>query len=129
MNDWIIDTIVLPGDMEWIDEFTPAMKQAESMSLAGGVIVQRSTQVAGLPITIQTPAGVYVTRQQIADLVALRDDPETDVFTVTHPDAREFQCRFRHGTGLPIDWANEVFRSPPEPEDFWHTLTLRLMTA
>jgi len=129
MNDWNIGGVVLPGDLEWIDEFTPARKQADSMSLAGTSIVQRSTQVNGLPVTLQTPSGVYVTRQDIADLVALRDDPATDVFNVEHPDGRILVCRFRHGNGLPLDWANTMFRSPPGPSDNWHTLTLRLMTA
>jgi len=50
MNDWNIGGVVLPGDLEWIDEFTPARKQADSMSLAGTSIVQRSTQVNGLRI-------------------------------------------------------------------------------
>lgn len=129
MSNWNIGGVVLPGDLEWIDEFTPTRKQAESVSLAGTSIVQRSTQQTGLPITLQTPRDVFVTRQQIADLVALRDNPATDVFTVQHPDGRSFFCRFRHGTGLPVDWANTMFRAPPEPGDNWHTMTLRLMTA
>lgn len=125
--NWVIDTIQLPGDLEWIDEFTPATRQAESTSLNGTPIVQRSRLASGLPMTLQTPPLVFVTRQQISDLVALRDDANTDVFQVTHPDGRTFNCRFRHSDGLPVDWANTLFRSPPEAADAWHTLTLRLM--
>jgi len=129
MSNWIVGGVVLPGDLEWTDELTPARKQAEAISLAGGMIVQRSTQAAGLPVTLETPRDVYVTRQDVMDLVALRDDPATDVFEVTHPDGRTFNCRFRHGGGLPVDHSNRWFRSPPQASDGWHTLTVRLMTA
>ena len=129
MTDWTIGGVALPEDMEWLDELQPARRQAESVALSGGMIVQTSTQVAGLPMTLRTPAGVYVTRAQIKALIALRDNPATDAFTVGHPDGRSFSCRFSHANGSPIDYANTMFRSPPEDSDGWHTLTLRLMTA
>lgn len=129
MSTWTVGGVVLPGDLEWVDEFAPARRQAEAVSLSGGMIVQRSRQTSGLPMTLQTPEGVYVTRQQVMDLSAMLDDDAVDTFTVTHPDGREFICRFRHGSGLPVDWANTMFRAPPQAEDAWHTLTLRMMTA
>lgn len=129
MTDWNIGGVILPGDIEWVDEFTPARKQSESMALSGGVIIQRSTQIAGLPMTLQTPREVFVSRAQIEALTALIEDPDLDVFAVTHPDDRLFNCRFRYGSGLPLDWDNTWFRSPPESADAWHTLTLRLMIA
>ena len=130
MNDeWDIGGVILPCDLQWIDEFTNARKQAASISLAGTSIVQLSTQQNGLPMTLRTPDRVFVTRQHIDDLAALRDDPATDVFTVVHPDGRTFNCRFRHSDGLPVDWANTRFLAPPIATDAWHTLTLRLMTA
>lgn len=127
--NWQLGTIILPGDLQWIDEIWQAAKQAEDPALNGGVIIQRSRQVAGRPMTLQTPPGVFVTRQQVLDLSAFHDDENTDVFTVTHPDAREFQCRFRHGDGQAVDADNTYFLSPPEPGDAWHTLTLRMMTV
>lgn len=129
MSNWNIGGVVLPGDLEWVDEFAPERKQAETTALSGGTIVQLSRQVSGIPITLQTPPDVFVTRQHVADLAALRDDENTDVFTVDNPDGRSFQCRFRHGDGLPVDWDNTFFRAPPRSSDAWHTLTLRLMTA
>jgi len=129
MSNWIIGGITLTGDLEWIDEFETARKQAQAPSLAGGTIVQLSTQLTGLPVTLRTPAGVYVTRGEIKALVALRNNPATDAFTVEHPDGRSFSCRFNHADGQPVDWANAMYQSPPEDSDGWHTLTLRLMTA
>lgn len=126
---WIVGGVELPGDLEWIDEMAPTRLQIESPSLAGGTLIQRSRRQSGTPVTLQTPRGVFLTRQQILDLNALLEDDETDAFTVIHPDGRELQCRFRYGNGLPVDWANTYFRSPPLPTDGWHTLTLRLMTA
>ena len=129
MSNWQIGPVILPGDLEWIDEFRPLRRQSESLSLAGGSIVQRSTQLTGIPITLQTPPRVFVTRQQITDLLALVDDAQVDTFLARHPDGRDFTCRFRHRDGQPVDWANTFFRSPPQATDGWHTLTLRLMTA
>ena len=129
MNEWDIGGVILPCDLEWIDEFSPERKQSESMSLAGNSIVQLSWQQTGFPMTLQTPDRVFVTRQNISDLTALRDNPATDVFVVNHPDGRTFNCRFRHSDGLPVDWANTQFLAPPIATDAWHTLTLRLMTA
>ena len=123
---WLIDDIELPGDMLWSDEMTwTNRKQREGMSLAGGVIIQRSTQVAGRPITLTTPQGVWVTRAQVNALRALADTAGT--FTVTHPDSRTFTCQFRWGgnTG-PVDAAYVLFRSPPADGDPC-TMTLRLM--
>ena len=129
MSTWTIGLVTLPGDLQWIDEFTPARKRSESTSLAGSSIVQFSTQVSGIPITLQTPPGVFVTRKEIADLTAMLNDPATDVFQVGHPDGRSFSCRFSTRDGLAVDWANTYFRSHPVDSDAWHTLTLRLMTA
>ena len=128
MSNWQVGPIVLPGDLEWIDESWTEKKQRERISLAGSPIVQRSRQVAGRPITLQTDNDVFVTRQQVLDLIEFHDNPDTGTFSVTHPDGRVFQCRFRHGGGLPVDAANAMFRSPPEATD-WYELTLRLMTA
>lgn len=124
---WTIGSVTLPGDLQWIDEFIPDRHQLETPTMAGGVIVQRSKRVAGTPMTLETPPGVFVTRGQVKSLVQLLDDESTDEITVIHPDSREFTCRFRHGDGLPVDWANLRFRSPPADTDGFHTLTLRLM--
>ena len=128
MSNWTIGTVVLPGDLQWTDEPWTTRKQNETGALNGGRVVQRSTQVAGRPITLTTPAQVYVTRQQVLDLITYHDAEATDTFTVEHPDGREFSCRFRHGGGLPIDAAPLIDYSPPDPTDYY-TLTLRLETA
>lgn len=130
MSTWQIGSIVLPGDLQWSDELTwSPRKQAETISLGGTTIIQRSTQVTGRPVTITTPLRVWVTRQQVLDLMAFHANPSTDAFIVTHPDGREITCRFRSGgSDSPVDAAPVQFRSPPIATDPY-TLTLRLMTA
>jgi len=129
MTDWLIDDVVVPGDLEWIDRsrWSPT-KQAEDLSLAGGVIVQRSTQTAGRPLTIETShRGVFVTYATVLALEALRDDVDNQVFEVTEPDGvTKHTCRFRHSDGQPVDAAPLQFRSPPHPDDIYN-LTIRLM--
>ena len=126
MSTWQVDSLTLPGDLEWTDEFWPERKESQDPSLSGSMIIQTSRQTSGRPMTLETGENVYVTRQQALDLQAFCDNPNVDTFTVTHPDGRTFTCRFRHGDGLPVDAANAFFRSPPEPDD-WYDLTLRLM--
>ncbi|HSH47128.1 MAG TPA: hypothetical protein VK991_00850 [Halomonas sp.] len=63
--NWTIDTIELPGDLRWADRHWSPTKQAEDLSLAGGVLIQKSTQTAGRPITLETWAGVLVDYTQV----------------------------------------------------------------
>lgn len=128
MSDWDVGGVTLPGDLEWTDELAWAeSREAQDLSLSGGVLIQKSKQAGGRPLTLDTDNSVYVTRQQVLDLQALRDNEAVDTFTVNHPDGRTFTCRFRYGDGLPVDAANTLFRSPPQPVDGFHDLTLRLM--
>lgn len=127
--NWHIGTVTLPGDLEWSDELTwSPRKQAESVSLAGSTLIQRSTQINGRPITLTTPRGVWVTRQQVLDLHDFAADPATGVFMLVHPDGREIPARFRYSDPGPVDATPVQFRSPPIATDPY-TLTLRLMTA
>lgn len=130
MSDWQVDTLTLPGDMEWTDRtrWSPT-KQSEELSLSGGVIIQKSTQTAGRPITIETNRrGVFVTYAQVKALESLRDNPLTGAFTLSDPDGTTQQVRFRHSAGEPVDAAPIHFRSPPADEDIYN-LTLRLITV
>lgn len=128
MSDWQIDNITLPGDVEWIDRtrWSPT-KESQELSLSGGVIIQRSTQQAGRPITLQTSKrGVLVTLSDVQALEALRDNPSFGPFIVTEPDGSQHQCRFRYSDGEPIDAAPLFYKSPPQGSDPYN-LTLRLM--
>lgn len=129
MSNWIVGGVELTGDLQWIDEFEPARRQIETPTLAGGVDIQKSIKVAGIPVTLQTPEKSYVLRQNIIDLTALIEDNATDVFAVVHPNGTTMNCRWRYGSGKPLDWSNTWFISPPQPSHGWHTLTLRMMTA
>lgn len=127
MSDWDIGGVVLPGDLEWTDRATwHPQKQAEALSLAGGVILQRSVQVAGRPLTLETSQpGVFVTYadvQALENLLAQQDGP----LIVIEPGGTEHTCRWRHSDGAPIDAAPLLFRSPVAPGDIYN-LTLRLM--
>ena len=126
--NWQIGPVTLPGDLEWTEELNwSPRKQAESISLAGSVLIQRSTQISGQPITLVTPQRVWVTREQVKALLDFA--AEADSFMVTHPDGREIPARFRYaGSDGPVDAAPVIFRSPPIDSDPY-TMTLRLMTV
>ena len=50
-----LGAITLPGDLEWIDEFSwsPVGQQVD-VTLGGSLIVEESAQLAGRPITLRT---------------------------------------------------------------------------
>lgn len=130
MSDWQVGTVTLTGDLEWIDRTRySSTTQTEESSLDGSLIIEKWTRSVGRPITLDTNRpGVWVTYADVVALEALRDNSETDIFTLTEPDGTERQVRFRYSNGEPIDAAPIRFRSIPEPTDAYN-LTLRLMTA
>ncbi|MFW5926653.1 MAG: hypothetical protein ACOCSR_01260 [Wenzhouxiangella sp.] len=128
MSDWQIDNITLPGDLRWPDRHWSPTKQAEDLSLGGGVIVQKSDQTAGRPITLETSRNVLVYHEDVVALEQFRDDPATDVFTVTAPDGTEYQCRFRFSQGNPVDASPLFPRNTHETGDPYN-LTLRLIVV
>lgn len=126
-GDWLInDEIILPGDLMWADEHWQPRRQSEDLSLSGGVIIQRSRQTAGRPITLETYRGVFVTRAEVLALESLLDDVDKSTFEVKTPEGAVYPCAFRHSDGPPIDAAPLQFRSPQLETDIYD-LTVRFM--
>lgn len=134
MSDvFTLDDIELPGDLEWVDEFTWSSTAAQTeVTLGGSLLVEESAQLAGRPITLRsgqsgnTLWGV-VPRSTVLALQALADIPRDTPMTLTLPDAREFAVLFRHGE-LAVEARPQRHVWPPEPTDFY-LLTLRLQVA
>lgn len=127
-----LDTITLPADMKWTDEFrwTPVAQQVE-VTTAGALLVEESGQLAGRPITLEAQRDddggyVWVDRATLLDLNALAASPLADSILLTLHDGRTFNVRFRYGDGPPVD-ATAVRHIVPAVDDDVYTLTLRLM--
>ena len=127
-----LDTITLPGDMQWTDEFswTPVTQQVES-TFGGALIIEESGLLAGRPITLEgrnesNVGFAVVERSTIVALRALAAAPLSDPLTLTLHDGRSFTVRFNYGAGNPVDAKPYIHIVPPLDGD-WYELTLRLL--
>lgn len=125
-------TIVLPDDMEWIDEFQwqPAAQQIEVAS-NGALLVEESVQLAGRPITLEGRIEGNVgfalpTRAVIKQLQDLASAAHVTPLTLTLHDGRSFDVLFRRTDGAAVE-ARPLKHIAPHDDADLYALTLRLM--
>lgn len=122
-----LDTIQLPDDLSWVDEFdwTPT-KQSESFSLTGALIVETATKQAGRTITLfgSEEAG-WITRGVLNQIYAKLSQSQAMVLTLN--DARVINVRFSHNQ-KPIDARSIVDYATPDDNDFY-SITLRFIAV
>ncbi len=88
-----LDAVVLPDDSFWIDEFGwGAVDSSEGYTLGGRLVVQHFNKLQGRTISLKSP---WLSRDTLAELEGKRDTPGL-IMTLTLPDARTFQVKFRH---------------------------------
>lgn len=126
-------TVTLPGDMQWMDEFTwlPTASQVEIAS-NGALLIEESVQLAGRPITLEGRMDGSVgfalpTRAVLVALRAMAAVVHQDPLTLTFEDASTYQVRFRHDAGTPAVEATPMKHIVPALETDFYSLTLRLI--
>jgi hypothetical protein len=121
-----LDTVTLPEDLVWEDEFswTP-VEQASDYTLGGALVVETAARLAGRPVTL---AGAedqgWITRTTLEALYALAQAPSTGL-ALTLADGRSLTVVFRHG-GPAIE-ARPVVRVSPPAVDAQYIVTVRLL--
>lgn len=127
-----LGTVVLPDDLQWIDEFgwLPTAQQVE-IAADGALIIEESAQLAGRPITLEgrmdgNTGFALVTRATVAALRALAAAPVAAPLVLQLEDGRVFDVRFRHGDGVAVEAKPMKHVAPHEDTDLY-SLTLRLM--
>lgn len=122
-----LDTITLPADLIWTDEYDWTPKEAsESRTLTGALIIQTGTKQAGRPITLAGDDRSAWTTRATADALQAKLSTDT-AMTLTLNDGRQFQVFWRHAD-KPLDTRPVVPYSEPAADDPY-TLTLRLQTV
>jgi len=110
-----LDTVILPPDMQWSDEFSwVALGMTAKVTLTGAEIVQSGALQAGRPITLQ--GGPDFAWLDYATVEALRTlaIAAGATYTLTLPDARTYQVRFR-GEDTPVEATPVLHRGTPTP--------------
>lgn len=119
-----LDTVQLPDDLEWIDEYDwSPVSQVREHTIGGSLVVEEGTMLAGRPITLSGRDYAWVERSVVDELRALLVAGQ--IMTLTLEDGRQFAVIWRHDD-RPIQAAPVDFRAPPEATDPYY-IELRLI--
>lgn len=120
------DSLELPADMRWRDEFDwQALAQSSvQYSLGGSAIIQQGTMLAGRPVTLGGE-WIWLDRATLTTLAAWADVPELEM-TLAHPDGRQLNICFARPALS--DCAPVAYRAPEDGTAQYEAPTIHLMT-
>ena len=120
------DSLELPADMRWRDEFDwQALAQSSvQYSLGGSAIIQQGTMLAGRPVTLGGE-WIWLDRATLTTLAAWADVPELEM-TLVHPDGRQLNVCFARPALS--DCAPVAYRAPEDGTAQYEAPTIHLMT-
>ena len=123
-----IHTLTIADDFEWVDELDwSPLADSREVSLTGALVIERAERQAGRPITLAGGDGVWMTRAELAPLLALANGA-TDAVTLTLYDARTFEVAFDHASG-PAVTAEPLYReTAPGTDQVMTNITIKLIT-
>ncbi|WP_422137693.1 hypothetical protein [Endozoicomonas sp. ALC020] len=124
-----LDTITLPDDLLWINEFDwNPVEQSQDRSLTGGLLVQEQSKQSGRPIELSggLDAG-WVDRSTVVELQSLSELANKSML-LKLPDGRQFTVIFDRTNGSPIE-ARQVLPSAYPDDHHFYQLSLRLLVV
>ncbi|OED40222.1 hypothetical protein ACH42_17055 [Endozoicomonas sp. (ex Bugula neritina AB1)] len=124
-----LDTITLPDDLLWINEFDwNPVEQSTERTLTGALLVQEQSLKFGRPIELSGGAEAgWVSRSTVVNLLAL-SQIANKVMTLTLPDLRTYSVIFDRQSGKPVE-AQQVIPFAYPDDDHHYSLTIRLLTV
>ncbi|WP_257266043.1 hypothetical protein [Endozoicomonas sp. ONNA2] len=124
-----LDTITLPDDLLWINEFEwNPVQQTTQRSLTGALLVQEGLLVHGRPIILSGngEAG-WVSRLTVKSLFAL-SKAANKTMSLTLADNRQFTVIFDRSNGAPVEAQQLIpFAYPEDSEQY--LIIIRLLTV
>ena len=136
MSEITLDTITLPGDLFWSDEFMAwRVGQLQRVSVTGALVVNESALQAGRPMTLETTqsGNAYVaaiTLPVLLELQALEAQTRTVPMVLTVPahngGTRSFNVMFNRAGGKALEARPLLYASPYIDGDYF-AITLRLI--
>jgi len=124
-----LDTITLPDDLLWINEFEwNPVEQTTERSLTGALLIQEQIRLQGRPIVLTggKEAG-WVSRKTVMELQTLSSISDR-VMTLTLPDMRQLKVIFDRSSGSPVSASPVLQEAYPTDNSYYH-LSLKLMTV
>lgn len=120
-----LNSVSLPLDLVWVDEFdwTPT-EQHQTRSLTGALVVETAQKSAGRPITLSDgTAPVFVNKATVGALFTLLDT--VTPMTLTVQDGRTFSVIFRH-EDKPLE-AKPIIDYQVMDDTDYYQVTIKLM--
>lgn len=123
-----LDSITLPPDLVWPDEFTAqGVAQVVKRTLDGGVLVFHQPLQAGQSITLESSERhAWVKRSVMEELKVLADSP--GLVMSLQLRGRNYSVLFRHNEGNAFEAEPIIPFANPSPDDYY-TVRIRLMTV
>lgn len=116
------ETIDLPSDLQWSDEFDYSqVEQTAERSLTGALVVQQGLKVKGRPITLESNSAAWVRRSVVEMLQAFYDTPgQTFTLSIAGTD---YLFQFERPGGFK---ASEVQRLARDIQSGDHFFTIQI---
>lgn len=123
-----LDTIDLPG-LVWADEFDWTGVVTEvAAGINGNLVVQEAALSGGRPVTLQGDAETgWLQRSDLVALQALSG--VADATYVLSYNGAQYTVRWRHEDAPVIQAAPVVGRENAAATDYYHQITLKLITV
>jgi len=115
--EWNTGSLVLPDDLQWVDEFTWTPVQNDVVYLLNGsVLISSIARTSGRPITLVSQEnGAFLTRTMIESLYTISGTADLEMVVTLH-DERSFDVKFNT---VPFTAKPIVFFSPQINTDYY----------
>jgi len=129
MSDITLNSLTLPYDLMWQDEFLwTGVVSNKRFSIGGVIQIETSSFQAnsGRPITL-TSEEAWITREDLLTLLEMASDPDLSML-LTLQDGRTFTVKFRHWEDAPIEAVPVKAVADPQSTDYYR-LSLKLISV
>ncbi len=124
-----LDTVTLPDDLFWADEFDwSGVGQTVKRSVTGAIVIQEQLMQFGRPIVLAGSESAGWVRRTVVEALHAMAFQADRVMTLTLGDGRSYQVRFDRSNGAPVE-AREVLPAANPGADSFYYVTLRLITV
>ncbi|MER2545943.1 MAG: hypothetical protein ABTS16_21320 [Candidatus Accumulibacter phosphatis] len=124
MSEHLLDTVSLPSDLVWTDEFTwPTVVRRTEYALTGAMIVDVGQRLAGRPITLAGDASTWVPRATVDALRVLACEVPGQ-FVLALADGRSFNVTFAADSAIA---AAPLYPIADPGADFPYVVTIKLI--
>ena len=108
-----LDTLTLPNDLEWTDEFTFSyIQQNYKVTLGGSLVVEERELANGRPITLTGGEKYGHATRALVEALYAKVNTIADIMTLTLHDGRMFSVMWRRENAPMVAIPIDVYPNP-----------------